>query len=180
MLSFLYATARLHGFRRAHGAATYITRTAQWHRAFHHATARFTTIDSSGAPISNATDIKIGDAHEAYVYIDPSVGDATKSAIAQLLGTLKPKEDAVEKLPLKFYHKSRHFAHESLPLPRVELDRDLPKQASSDGDTTPATLWLSGLWHAITLDGSPDEWFERESRNSARELKGTLDLLKDN
>jgi hypothetical protein len=84
-----------------------------------------------------------------------------------------------------------------LPLPRVDIDRDLPKQSNTYSDISPATLWLSGNWHAITLDGSPDgrssskssntwpsnlgliETFERKSRESAQELRGVLDKLKD-
>ncbi|KAM9873726.1 hypothetical protein VDGL01_12205 [Verticillium dahliae] len=42
----------------------------------------------------------------------------------------------------------------------------------------PATLWLSGNWHALTLDGTPEEAFERTSRDSAEELKDTLEKLK--
>ncbi|KAG7102944.1 hypothetical protein HYQ44_017032 [Verticillium longisporum] len=42
----------------------------------------------------------------------------------------------------------------------------------------PATLWLSGNWHALTLDGTLEEAFERTSRDSAEELKDTLEKLK--
>ncbi|KAG9256016.1 uncharacterized protein F5Z01DRAFT_634979 [Emericellopsis atlantica] len=117
--------------------------------------------------------------HDAGLATPTKLGNATKSAVAQLLGDLGPKPDTLEKLPLRFHHGSRHFAHESLQLPRVDIDRDLPKQSSTCHDISLASLWLSGNWQAITLDGSPDERFERESRESAHELRGTLDKLKE-
>ncbi|OHE93874.1 hypothetical protein CORC01_10773 [Colletotrichum orchidophilum] len=58
----------------------------------------------------------------------------------------------------------------------AEADVDLPRQTT--GDISPATLWLSGNWHAVTLDGTPDAVFERASRDSANELEGTLEKLK--
>ena len=69
------------------------------------------TVDSKGEPVSYGTEIRVGDAHEAYVYIEPAVGDATKSAIAQLLGGTGMTRGVVEKLPLRFHHGSHHFAH---------------------------------------------------------------------
>ena len=42
---------------------------------------------------------------------------------------------------------------ESTLLPRIDILRDLPQ---SNGNVSPATLWLSANWHAITLDGTPD------------------------
>ncbi|KAK1978687.1 hypothetical protein LZ30DRAFT_632689, partial [Colletotrichum cereale] len=75
-----------------------------------------------------------------------------------------------------FNHKSRHFARRTLLFPRVEISQDLLRQTT--GDISPATLWLSGNWHVITLDGTPDEAFERASRDSVNELEGTLEKLK--
>lgn len=83
-----------------------------------------------------------------------------------------------------------------MPLPRIDIPQNL---GQSHGNLSPATLWLSGNWHAITLDGTPDgqyfnqnnllgnsdfliffiESFERMSRESASELKGALEKLKD-
>ncbi|UNI24945.1 hypothetical protein JDV02_010660 [Purpureocillium takamizusanense] len=152
---------------------------APWRRAFHQAKARFTTIDRKGVPVSYETEIRIGDAHEAYIYIEPDVGDAIRSGIARQLGGFGLTQGATGKLALRFHHGSLHFAHKSLPLPRVDIDRDLPRQSGSYSDVSPATLWLSGNWHAITLDGSPDESFERASRESAQELRVALEKLKD-
>ncbi|KAH7248632.1 uncharacterized protein BKA55DRAFT_569599, partial [Fusarium redolens] len=54
-----------------------------------------------------------------------------------------------------------------------------PEVGDSKRDMSTATLWLTGNWNAITLDGSPDEDFERMSRETAVKLKGALDKLKD-
>lgn len=89
-----------------------------WHRGFHQAKAKFTTVDSKGKPTSYATEIRVGDAHEAYVYIEPAVGDAIKSAIAQLSGDVGLTRGAVEQLPLRFHHGSYHFAHGMEATPR--------------------------------------------------------------
>lgn len=40
----------------------------------------------------------------------------------------------------------------TVPYPRVQIDRDLPRQTA--GDTSPATLWTSLKWHALTLSRS--------------------------
>lgn len=44
---------------------------------------------------------------------------------------------------------------ESVPLPRIDIFRNLGR-SSCDSTWSPATLWLSDNWHAITLDGTPD------------------------
>lgn len=87
---------------------------------------------------------------------------------------------------------------ESLPFPRIDIHQNL---GQPDSKISSATLWLSGNWHAITLDGTPDgqytnqlsflrnsnqltsfflliEAFERASRESASELMGALERLK--
>lgn len=66
----------------------------------------------------------------------------------------RPGRDSGPTVPLEFYHKTRRFTLKSLPFPRVELDRDLPSM--SGGAVSPATLWLTGLWHSITLDNTID------------------------
>jgi hypothetical protein len=38
--------------------------------------------------------------------------------------------------------------------PRLEIPRDLPRQSSDN--KSPATLWLDGKMHEITLNGTPD------------------------
>ncbi|OIW27366.1 hypothetical protein CONLIGDRAFT_682423 [Coniochaeta ligniaria NRRL 30616] len=126
---------------------------AQWRRAYHRVKARFTTIDPKGSSVSYDTEIRVGEPHEAYVYIEPEIGNAIQSLVMRQMG-IAVATQAPEKLPLRFNHTSRHFAYETLPLPRLDIPQDLPRQTLSD--VSPATLWLSGNWHAITLDGTPD------------------------
>ncbi|KPM46105.1 hypothetical protein AK830_g424 [Neonectria ditissima] len=143
-------------------------------RSYHGAIAKFTTIDPHGKPTSYETGIMVGEPNESYVYVEPEVGNAIRSAVIRQLGS--GATDQLQTLPLQFNHNSRHFAHKHAPLPRIDIPQNLGQQ---DRDVSPATLWLSGNWRAITLDGSPDEDFERMSRDSAVELKGALERLKD-
>ena len=54
-------------------------------------------------------DIFIGDPQEAYIIVEREVGFAIKASIIQQTGpSLSPDP---EKLPLNYYHKTRHFAH---------------------------------------------------------------------
>ena len=46
---------------------------------------------------------------------------------------------------------------EALAYPRIVIEQALPRQ--SQGNTSPATLWLWGATHSITLDGTPDGRF---------------------
>ncbi|KAB5582978.1 hypothetical protein GE09DRAFT_1049901 [Coniochaeta sp. 2T2.1] len=106
---------------------------AQWRRANHRVTARFTTIDPKDTPVSYESEIEVGDPHEAYVYIEPQVGNAIQSAVMRQMGFAAATQ-APEKLALRFNHVSRHFSYDT---------------------------------------------FERDVRDTARELKGALDMLKD-
>ncbi|KAI1194712.1 hypothetical protein F5X97DRAFT_266756 [Nemania serpens] len=146
-----------------------------WYRSFHGAKARITTLDQRGLPISYETEIRVGEPHQAYIYVDPEVGNAIKSSIIQQIR--KGQTQNPDKLSLDFDHKSNDFAYKNLLFPRVNISQDLPRQTGSN--ISPATLWVSGNWHAITLNGTPDESFERASRSSASELKGALEKLKD-
>ncbi|KAI1127118.1 hypothetical protein F5Y10DRAFT_243460 [Nemania abortiva] len=146
-----------------------------WYRSFHGAKARVTTLDRKGLPISYEAGIRVGEPHQAYIYVDPEVGNAIKSSIVQQIR--KGQTENLDRLSLDFNHKSNRFAHKTLLYPRVDIPQDLPRQTGSN--ISPATLWFSGNWHAITLDGTPDESFERASRDSASELKGALKKLKD-
>ncbi|KAK2784191.1 hypothetical protein FQN52_009133 [Onygenales sp. PD_12] len=49
----------------------------------------------------------------------------------------------------------------------------------SDANTSPATLHTFGAMHSITLDGTFDEYFTNHLQDSLRDLKGSLDQLKD-
>ncbi|EEY21664.1 predicted protein [Verticillium alfalfae VaMs.102] len=74
-----------------------------------------------------------------------------------------------------FHHGLRQFSHTTVSYPRVEIARDLPRHTT--GDTSPATLWTSFNWHALTLDGSPEEEFEKFSRESGEDCKELLESL---
>ncbi|ROT36756.1 hypothetical protein SODALDRAFT_334952, partial [Sodiomyces alkalinus F11] len=93
-----------------------VTALCAWCRSFHQAKARFTTIDPRGLPVSYETDIKVGEPHEAYVYVDPEIGNAIKSSAMQQ-NRIGVTQD-LEKLPLDFNHKSRHFTY-STYVPRL-------------------------------------------------------------
>ncbi|KFG80034.1 hypothetical protein MANI_029224 [Metarhizium anisopliae] len=154
----------------------FIIRSNPCSRSYHTAIAKFTTIDPKGAPVSYNTGIMIGEPEESYVYVEPEIGNAIQLAIVRQLGPNATSH--FQTLPLQFHHDSHHFAHESVPLPRIDIFRNLGR-SNCDSTCSPATLWLSGNWHAITLDGTPDESFERMSRESASELRGALERLKD-
>ncbi|KAJ3549229.1 hypothetical protein NM208_g614 [Fusarium decemcellulare] len=127
-------------------------------RPYHSAVARFTAIDPNGVPSSKETGIMIGDPTENYVYIEPDIGNTIKSAVIRQLGS--GVVSGLGTLPLQFHHDSRHFAHPSLPLPRLNIPQNLGPLGSN---TSPATLWLSGNWHAITLDGTSDGQYWKPS-----------------
>ncbi|KAF5121838.1 hypothetical protein E5D57_012308 [Metarhizium anisopliae] len=65
----------------------------------------------------------------------------------------------------------------AVPYPRMVIERSLPRQNASN--TSPATLWLWGASHSITLDGTADYMFEEPSRESHKRLKGAAELLRD-
>jgi hypothetical protein len=79
-----------------------------WYRSYHSAIAKFTTIDANGQAIGSETGIMVGGPKEGYIYVEPEVGNAIKSAIIRQLGW-----DAadIKTLPLQFHHDSLHFAH---------------------------------------------------------------------
>ncbi|KPM41956.1 hypothetical protein AK830_g4605 [Neonectria ditissima] len=144
-------------------------------RTFHDGKATFVTSNAKGSLQTRKLDIFIGDPHEAYVIVDTVVGFAMRSAIAKQTG-LSLAEDA-DKVPLAFYHDGRHFAHDAAPYPRLILEQDLPRQNASN--ISPATFWLWGATHCVTLDGTPDHDFEQESRESHGRLEGAAEMLKD-
>ncbi|KAI0859174.1 hypothetical protein F4860DRAFT_483330 [Xylaria cubensis] len=164
-----YSLLQRYGFRRRPVGLN------SWCRRFHPAKAQVTTLDRKGLPVSYETEIRIGEPHEAYIYVEPEVANSIKSSIMQQGGISLTQN--LEKLSLDFNHKSNYFAYKNLPSPRIDIPQDLPRQTGTN--TSPATLWFSGNWRAITLDGSFDESFERAARDSARELKGALKLLED-
>ncbi|PQK11502.1 hypothetical protein BB8028_0003g01270 [Beauveria bassiana] len=144
-------------------------------RTFHSAKADFITLNSRGSLTSKQIDIFIGDPGQAFVIFERDVGFAMKSSITQQVG--KSLASDLEKVPLTFFHKSKYFAHDATPYPRIAIETDLPRQ--NDSNTSPATLWLWGASHSITLDGTKDHKFEESARESHSRLKGAADLLRD-
>ncbi|KAL1854906.1 hypothetical protein VTK73DRAFT_8637 [Phialemonium thermophilum] len=71
--------------------------------------AQVTVIHAEGMPLSYETDIRLGEPHEAYVYIEPDVGTEIHSSITRQLGLASTRKP--EKLSLVFDHLSRHFRH---------------------------------------------------------------------
>ncbi|KAH7205984.1 hypothetical protein DER44DRAFT_319232 [Fusarium oxysporum] len=144
-------------------------------RLYHNAVAKFTNIDKKGMPVSYDIGIMIGEPGEIYIYIEPDIGKAFRRAFFSQLRSDGAHQ--VVTLPLRFDHRSyTSYIVESFPLPRIEIHQNL---GDSKHDVSSATLWLTGNWNAVTLDGSPDEDFERMSRETAVKLKGALDKLKD-
>lgn len=78
-------------------------------RSFYPAKAQFVAINEEGTPTSSETEIRIGDEHQAFIYINPSLGDKIKYAVMQQTGVGNTQN--LKKLPMVFYHESRHFAH---------------------------------------------------------------------
>ncbi|RSL73917.1 hypothetical protein CEP54_000142 [Fusarium duplospermum] len=147
---------------------------AYQYRRFHERKADFVTLNANGSLETRKLDVITGDPNEAYVMVDRDIGFAVRSAIAK--HTEFPLAPDAEKVPLIFHHQSRHFVYHTLPYPRVILEHDLPQQNPSN--TSPATLWLWGATHSITLDGTSDAEFEEACRESHERLEGAAELLK--
>lgn len=87
-----------------------VNRPPCFRRAFHDAKAEFTTFDANASLTTRQLKIFIGDPHEAYIVFATDVGFAMKSAIAKQTGVRLASDP--EKVPLTFFHDSRHFAHD--------------------------------------------------------------------
>ncbi|KAF6830716.1 hypothetical protein CPLU01_07173 [Colletotrichum plurivorum] len=144
-------------------------------RSFYAAKAQFITVDDKGVTTPFETEIRIGDPGQALIYIEPRLGDAIRSAVAQQVGLANTQD--LKKIPMVFRHTSRHFSHGTVPYPRVEISQDLPRQPGTKDDTSPATMWTSLKWHALTLDGSEEDEFEQLSRQSGEDWKELLEML---
>lgn len=92
-----------------------LRRKAAWHRhivTIHDTKAQFVTLDDFGALVSQDVTISRAGRHSSFVTLDREVGLAMKAALMRQIGTsLLSDPDAI---PLKFYHKSLHFAHGKL------------------------------------------------------------------
>lgn len=142
-------------------------------RAFHLVTAEFVNLGPDGQPVSSQESVTVGDPHEAYVMVRPEIGREFQAANPTMVTMISPQLSA--KVPLCFFHDTQHFAYgtvaalhlsressltwgsilEDKPsFPRLVIPRDLPRQSGSN--KSPATLWLYGKRHQITMDGTFD------------------------
>lgn len=174
-----------------------IVRRPRFSRALHSAKASLATLDSTGSPTTRQIDIFIGDPGESYIIFERDVG-ATMATAAALAPQANMESATV---PLSFFHESRCFANSMAPpapvcimncltrgffffcfqdataYPRITIEQDLPRQNVTD--MSPATLWLWGASHSITLDGtadrvcaSPSLWENLKLTLAARSIRG--------
>lgn len=83
-----------------------------WRRhivTIHEAKAEFITIDKFGSLVSKEVIISRATENDSSVMMGKEVGHAMRSAIVQQIGVSLANDP--EAVPLKFYHKSLHFAH---------------------------------------------------------------------
>lgn len=83
-----------------------------WRRhliTIHDAKSKFVTIDNFGTLVTKEVLISRGGEDESFVIVEREVGLAMKSAILRQIGVSLTSDP--EAIPLKFYHKSLHFAH---------------------------------------------------------------------
>lgn len=83
------------------------------HRAFHDGKAEYVTLSANGSLAKHKIDVFVGEPHESYVIFSKDIGHAFRSAIARQIGVCLSSDP--EKVPLTFFHTSRHFAHGMLP-----------------------------------------------------------------
>ncbi|KAK2745991.1 hypothetical protein FQN55_005813 [Onygenales sp. PD_40] len=154
-------------------------RPAHIHRSLHTKQAEFITLDQRGYPVTQKVNVDLGHPNQAFTLLPKEIGFAFRAGIPSNSRslTVNPLAKDSDQCPLTFYHDSQYFAHESSPCPRLVIPQALPHQ--SDANMSPATLHTFGATHSITLDGTFDEYFTNHLRDSLRDLKGSLDQLKD-
>ena len=86
-------------------------------RSFHKAKAQFISISDKGIPTSSETEIRVGDPHEAFIYLEPELGDIIKLAATQQSG---PQN--VKTVRMVFNHKTRGFHRSIVSLPLCLLN----------------------------------------------------------
>ncbi|KAI9741254.1 MAG: hypothetical protein M1834_002970 [Cirrosporium novae-zelandiae] len=151
-------------------------RTIRNARLFHAAIGTFVALDSSGKPVTREVKLIHGNAGESYILIPPEIGFALQAGSIPS-NDISLKKDS-ESYALTFFHETKTFVHESSPgFPRLEIPQDLPRQTKTN--KSPATLFLTGVSHEITLDGTPDAKFAAMATESYQRLKPSLDRLKD-
>lgn len=143
-------------------------------RLLHTVTAEFVNLGPDGQVVSSQESVTMGEPNNAFVMIRPEIGRAFEATKPMNSTSNEGSPQSSVKCPLYFFHDTRHFAHGRVaasPLskglltkfhppehkpdfPRLIIPRDLPRQSTSN--KSPATLWLYGLRHEISLDGTFD------------------------
>lgn len=147
-------------------------RSARGARCFHEIVTDFVTRDAGGNLVTRKVPIVIGNPGEAYVMIEPAIGNALRAASPLTSASMASAEDRCK---ITFFHDSRHFGFGKLLVwenfdmidahclflllgsssyPRLYIPNQIPRQTESK--TSPATLLLDGKSHEIVLDGTPD------------------------
>ncbi|KAI9676751.1 MAG: hypothetical protein M1829_002846 [Trizodia sp. TS-e1964] len=141
---------------------------------------KFVNIDESGKQITQDVKLIYGSPTQSFILISPEIGHALQAGGGGKPPISVSMEDKNQPThPLTFFDKTRSFAHDehSPQFPRLEIPFDLPKQSS--GETSSATIFLSGVSHEIALDGTPDAAFAALARESIELLQPAMDKLKN-
>lgn len=83
-------------------------------RAFHARIAELVMANKNGRLMKRKIEVTVGDADEAYVILDKEEGFSMKRAIGKQIDLSSIADP--EKVPLTFYHDSRHFQHRKPPI----------------------------------------------------------------
>ncbi|KAF2009040.1 hypothetical protein BU24DRAFT_428992 [Aaosphaeria arxii CBS 175.79] len=123
-------------------------------RSFFKAAADFTNIGSKGTLAKEKITIYIDGPEESYVCIPAEIGHALQAA-ARLINSEPSLPQRLDRVSLKYFDDSNHFALASSPdCPRLVIPQQLPRPSAAN--TSPATLYLYGVFHQIALDGTFD------------------------
>ncbi|KAL4876951.1 hypothetical protein BJY04DRAFT_222627 [Aspergillus karnatakaensis] len=130
----------------------------------------FINYDAIGKLVTEVLSGFIGNPGESYVIVPTKVGFAFRAASPVAFSA------AQDTCKLTFFHDSNHFGFEPESYPRLHVPNELPRQTESN--TSPATLFLTGVTHEFVLDGTPDAKFAEDSSASAKRLAPVLEMLK--
>ncbi|PKY07148.1 hypothetical protein P168DRAFT_287646 [Aspergillus campestris IBT 28561] len=165
-------------FRRVYQSSASLSRTRRIPsaRQFHRVTADFLSHDSKGKLVTEKVPVIVGGPGEAYVLIYPEVGSALRAAASQPHVSTSAASTQ-ERCKLTFFHDSQYFGFDSSSYPRLYTPQHIPRQTESN--VSPATLFLDGKMHEITLDGTEDAHFAHHASATGRNLEQVLDELED-
>ncbi|KAJ5113359.1 hypothetical protein N7456_001893 [Penicillium angulare] len=137
-------------------------------------TTEFITHDTKGNLVTRKVPTTIGTPEDAFIFIDAETGNALRAASSF---TSASAASAEYRCNLTFFHDTRHFGFGPTSYPRLCIPNQLPRQTKSN--TSPATLWMSAMKHHLVLDRTADAIFAEHADASFRNLRRTLDRLKD-